>query len=323
MTVNSSVLGIVVIGRNEGDRLRRCLLSVPPAVPVVYVDSASTDGSVGLASARGAEVVQLDLSRPFTAARARNEGCERLLQLFPDLDYVQFVDGDCEFEDGWLQTAKHFLDCRPSVAVVCGRRRERYPEQSFYNRLCDEEWNTPVGEAEASGGDALVRASVFAAADGYDPDLIAGEEPEFCSRLRRQGWIVWRLDAPMTVHDAAMNLFQQWWRRALRSGYGYAQVWHKTKRCPGRAVFGRELGRAVMWTLGVPVAAIVAALLWETSALLLAPLAWILQLARLSIRYGTVKGTHLLLAKAAEFLGAARYAVAFVLRRDKRAIYYK
>ena len=321
--VDSSALGIVVIGRNEGERLRRCFNSIPPGMPVVYVDSASTDGSVALAKGKGALVVELDLSRPFTAARARNEGYRHLLESCPQLEYVQFVDGDCEFEGGWLETARDFLENRPGVAVACGRRRERHPEQSFYNRLCDEEWSTPIGEAEASGGDALFRVRAFTAAGGYDSALIAGEEPELCSRLRGEGWSIWRLDAPMTVHDAAMHFFGQWWRRALRSGYGYAQVWHKTRRSSSSTVYSQELARAFFWTLGIPLAALAAAFVWGLIALLLAPAAWLAQLMRLCVRYGPARGTHLFLAKIAEFIGATRYALAVLFGREKRAIYYK
>ena len=321
--VETGALGIIAIGRNEGERLRGCLSSIPAGVPTVYVDSASTDDSVAIARELGAEVVDLDLSIPFTAARARNTGFARLAELAPDLAYVQFIDGDCELEQGWLETAREFLDRHPKVAAVCGRRRERHPERSIYNRFCDDEWNTPVGLADACGGDVLMRREAFVALGGYDVGLIAGEEPELCSRLRASGWQIWRIDAPMTIHDAAMYRFGQWWKRALRSGYGYAQVWHKTRGSAVGALYGRELARAAIWVLGVPLAALAAAFVWGPPALLLAPFLWLLQLARLAWRHGRSKGAHLLVSKAAECLGAARYLQAFVLRRQKRAIYYK
>ena len=100
-------VGVVVIGRNEGERLRRCLESVRGAAQaIVYVDSGSTDGSVALATGLGATVVALDMRRPFTAARARNEGMRRLQAIAPDLVFVQFVDGDCEMVAGWLPLAR-------------------------------------------------------------------------------------------------------------------------------------------------------------------------------------------------------------------------
>jgi len=121
-------VGVVVIGRNEGERLRKCLQSLlNSARRVVYVDSASTDGSVQMARALGATVIELDPRRPFNAGRARTEGFRHLYAMLPDLDYVQFVDGDCEVVEGWLDKAAAFLDTNPDVAVVAGRRRERYP----------------------------------------------------------------------------------------------------------------------------------------------------------------------------------------------------
>src|SRR3954468_8263994 len=157
-------VGVVAIGRNEGGRLRRCLESLDPAArPTVYVDSGSTDGSPDLARSLRADVIGLDLSVPFTAARARNAGFDRLLAVAPGVEYVQFVDGDCEVDPGWILTATEVLDGRPEVVGVCGRRRERYPEASVYNRLCDLEWDGRPGETDACGGDALMRVSALKA----------------------------------------------------------------------------------------------------------------------------------------------------------------
>ena len=101
-----SAIGVVAIGRNEGERLRRCLESLDGhGLTVVYVDSGSTDDSVALARSLSIEVVDLDMSTPFTAARARNAGFERLLQIDPGVRFVQFLDGDCEVADGWLERA--------------------------------------------------------------------------------------------------------------------------------------------------------------------------------------------------------------------------
>src|SRR5262249_30270274 len=160
---------------------------------IVYVDSGSTDDSVAFARSRGVEVVELDMSIPFTAARARNEGLDRLLKVDPEVHFVQFVDGDCEVQQGWLQKAEQTLQSETAVAVVCGRRRERFPQSSIYNRLCDMEWDTPIGEAGACGGDAMMRVPALRQVGGYRASLIAGEEPELCTRLRGAGWKVLRL----------------------------------------------------------------------------------------------------------------------------------
>src|SRR5215831_12119972 len=98
VAASSSLLarvGVVVIGRNEAPRLAAALTSVPPQVAAaVYVDSGSSDSSVAVARSAGFDVVELDRSAPFTASRARNAGVRHLRELHPNLELVQFLDGD-------------------------------------------------------------------------------------------------------------------------------------------------------------------------------------------------------------------------------------
>ena len=216
-------LGVVAIGRNEGDRLRRCLNSVVGrGHTVVYVDSGSTDGSTELARI-GSRCNRARLVVTVHDGARRNTGFSRLSELDPDVRFVQFVDGDCELVDGWLERAAALIEGRPEVAVVCGRRRERYPDRSIYNRLADIEWNSPVGEVKYCGGDALMRVEAFRQVGGYNPALIAGEEPELCVRMRQIGGVIVRIDAEMTLHDIAMTQFRQFWKRSERAGHAYAE----------------------------------------------------------------------------------------------------
>jgi glycosyltransferase involved in cell wall biosynthesis len=243
----------VAIGRNEGERLRRCFESLPVGVGgLVYVDSGSSDGSVELARGKGHEVVNLDMSRPFTAARARNAGFERLSQCWPALKYVQFVDGDCAIARGWLEHATAALARDTSVAAVWGRRRELHPERSAYNRVCDVEWaQIPPGETDVFGGDVMVRTEVVRELGGYDPSIIAGEDPEFAYRLHKRGHRIVRLDAEMTLHDAAITRFKQWWTRTKRSGYAYAQVSALHGSEPEQ-FWVADTRRALLWGLLLP-----------------------------------------------------------------------
>lgn len=263
----SGAVTAIAIGRNEGERLIRCLRSLLPQVSrVIYVDSGSTDGSATRAAELGVEVVQLDMSVPFTAARARNAGLAQAGQA----RFIQFVDGDCEVEPGWIDTALNALASEPRLAVVAGRRRELRPEVSIYNRLCDAEWNTPVGPAQAVGGDMLARRDVLEQVGGYDPGLIAGEEPEMCLRIARAGWTIRRLDAPMTIHDAAMTRYGQWARRARRAGHAFAEVsWRHRDGAEG--FWQRETRRAVIWAIALPLLILACAAV--------TPWAWLLLLA--------------------------------------------
>jgi GT2 family glycosyltransferase len=311
----------VAIGRNEGERLVRCLDSLRGQLDaLVYVDSGSTDGSLEVARAAGAMIVELDPSRPFTAARARNAGFECLMtQVQPD--YVQFVDGDCEVQPDWIATAVSFLDSRPEIAVVCGRRRERFPGASLWNRLIDMEWDTPVGLARACGGDAMIRASALAEAEGYDPRLIAGEEPELCVRLRKAGWKVIRLDAEMTLHDAAMTKFSQWWRRTRRAGYAYAEGAAMHGAPPERHKVA-ETRRALLWGLGIPLTALAGIYASPWALLVLA--AWPLQILRLIMTgHDPRRAVFLTFGKLPEALGVLEYWMKRLSGRQAQLIEYK
>jgi GT2 family glycosyltransferase len=257
-----AVIGLVVIGRNEGERLVRCLRSVVGrADAVVYVDSGSTDGSVARARELGAVVVELDMARPFTAARARNEGVEALVGVRPGVEYVQFVDGDCEISAGWLERAAGELDARPEFAVVCGRLRELNRNATWYNRLCDIERDLPEGETDACGGIAMMRVGPVREVGGFDANLIAGEEPELCLRLRKKGWRIYRSGADMGLHDAAMTKFSQWWKRMKRPGYAHSVGLEMYGRREG-AQHLREVRSVWFWAVGVPAMAL--GLAWVT-----------------------------------------------------------
>ena len=306
--------GAVAIGRNEGERLHRCLESIRAAgLPIVYVDSGSTDTSVALARELGAEVVVLDPSQPFSAARARNAGLARLSECVPQVEWVLFVDGDCELVDGFVPLALEHLQAAEDCAVVFGRRRERYPERSIYNHLCDIEWGGEAGDATACGGDSLMRVAAVDGVGGFDPSFIGGEEPELCFRLRAAGWRIQRIAEAMTIHDAAMTRASQWWRRAMRAGHAYAQSAHRH----GRSAEGfrrAELRSIVLWSLLIPFASVTAALFHLPGWLLLG--LYPLQVVRirrspvcstLPPRSAWLYAVSCVASKFPEALGAARF----------------
>ena len=299
-------IGFVAIGRNEGDRLHACLAAArSQGLSMVYVDSGSTDGSVDHARSVGADVVSLDLTKPFTAARARNEGAARLIANHPDVEFIQFVDGDCELQAGWIDAAFAEMRARPRAAVVCGRRRERFPDATVYNRLCDVEWNSPVGRAKSSGGDALIRRGAFEAVGGYNANVIAGEEPEMCVRLRGLGWEIWRIDAEMTLHDAAITRFGQWWRRNVRAGHAYAENFARHGAPPER--FARQN--------------VISNYVWASPPLWPAwPLLW----ARIYARERSASyATFVTLSKLPQAIGQLKFQAARLTGRRQKIIEYK
>jgi GT2 family glycosyltransferase len=322
-----SRVGYVVIGRNEGERLVACLASLEALKgAVVYVDSGSRDESIMNARKSGADIVALDMSTPFTAARARNAGAKRLVSIEPHTDYIQFIDGDCVLNPAWPGVAVEFLDRSPLAAVACGRLRERFPDASLYNRLCDLEWDTPIGETDACGGIAMFRRKSFESVGGFNEALVAGEEPELCLRLREKGAIIMRLDADMALHDAAMTRFSQWRRRATRAGYAFSEISSLHRKSPKR-IWARETLRAVLWA-GLLPATLLGALVSPAAllALLLYPAQYVRILLRNRARLGRDAPAFAALSvigKFAEGLGVIKHRWAQLRGRSGSLIEYK
>jgi GT2 family glycosyltransferase len=324
----ADTVGVVIIGRNEGERLRRCLTSaVRDARHLLYVDSGSADGSATLARSLGVDALELDPRRPFSAARARNEGAARLTQLAPELRYLQFVDGDCELCAGWLADATQFLETHADVAVVSGRLREKHPDASVYNMLSEFEWDLPTGEVRNCGGIAMIRSRAFEEAQGFRVDLIAGEEPELCLRLLRRGWRVWRLARDMAWHDSAMSRFSQWWKRELRAGHAFAEGVALHGGHPERH-YAREYRSVLLWGLGVPLATLLLVACcgpWALLALTVYPL----QIVRIGLRGARgrrenwLRALFLVIGKFAALLGVLRFHLHRALGRQPRLIDYK
>lgn len=331
-------IAVVVIGRNEGARLQRCLRSIPHGIPVVYVDSGSTDDSVAFARAIGITALPLDMSIAFTAARARNVGWRHFTEQGVDPEFIQFVDGDCELDASWIDNAVMAIRAEPGTAAVFGRLRERFPERSIYNRLCDDEWNVPVGPVAFCGGIALFRTAALHDAGGFSDDLIAGEEPDLCLRLGRLGWNFRRIDAEMALHDANILTFGSWWQRTKRGGFAYAAhvLRHRTHSIPQ---WRRQLKNIVFWGFVWPLVGTIVALccgLWQPIAglLLFAALAgsYVAQIARIAARkhragfdgpFSMQYGTLIVVGKFPEFTGAVRCSASHVLNRQNRLIEYK
>ena len=321
-----SKLGAVAIGRNEGERLRTCLESLSEAALIVYVDSGSTDDSIEFARNQGVEIVVLDTSIPFTAARARNEGFRRLKELSPDLRYVLFADADCELLEGWMKASVAFLDLNPEVAAVCGRLRERYPERSVYNWLCDREWDGPIGEIEACGGIFVISAAAFKAVHGFRADLIAGEESDLCIRIRRNKLKIWRLDAEMALHDSAMTRFSQWLRRSIRSGYAFANGAHLHGSEPERHWLW-ESRRAMVWGLYLPLClfGLMTMTPWAALGWLLYPAQFVRQTLRSTgtPRRRATLAFFQLLGRFPRSWGQIRFLIDRLLHRKARIIEHK
>ncbi|NJN02044.1 MAG: glycosyltransferase [Leptolyngbyaceae cyanobacterium SL_1_1] len=332
MTIDSDKIGIVVIGRNEGAVLDQTLTSVKVQnCSVIYVDSGSTDNSIEIAKALQVDILCLDDAVPFTAARAYNAGVQYLMDIHPGVEFIQFLDGDCELVVNWLSTAYQAITADPTVAAVCGRRREKQRDRSVYNLLCDIEWDTPVGEVGVCV-DALMRTEFLAKTKGFRTDLIAGEEPELCFRLRQIGGRVIRLDADSSVHDAKIYHFSQWWKRSQRGGYAYAeQTWLHRHQSGFYCL--KETSGIWIWGFVLPVLSVVLAIAMPTVGFISTVILYLTKIFQIAAR--TAAGTNLaakeasiyaffcLLGKFPELQGQLQFCLNQLLGKRQTLIEYK
>lgn len=319
--MSNKSIGVVVIGRNEGARLRSCLSSIIETTSsVVYVDSGSSDDSVEFATGLDINVVNLDMSKPFTAARARNEGFKTLLEKYPEIKYVQFIDGDCEVISGWFESALSAFKKADSIAVVFGIRKERFPEASIYNYQADRDWRIQPGYTETCGGDALILVSAFNEMNGYDVNLIAGEEPDLCLRLRRSGWKILSISVDMTWHDSDLHSFYQWYKRAIRTGHAFADVAWKHRHYPEKYWFRHNV-RIFGWGLFLPIFISLLSILNINflSLFLIYPI----QTARIAHHEGWLYALFCVLVKFPQAIGQFKFVINNLLGKRSTLIEYK
>jgi GT2 family glycosyltransferase len=218
-------IGIVVIGRNEGEHLNESLTSTQNTnCLVIYADSASEDNSVEIAKELNVETVELDKNFPLNAARGRNAGAKRLLELNPNIKFIQFIDGDTILAPGWLPIAQALMQEKQDVAIVAGELKEKNHSQSIYKELSALEWQRDPGITLSCGGNLMIRTDVFSKLGGFNPMIIGGEDTELCYRVRQQGWKIFHSAAPMGIHDTKIYGIKDFWKRCARTGYGYQQI---------------------------------------------------------------------------------------------------
>jgi len=214
------LISVVVIGINISEKVVNCLKSVKksnyPNLEIIYVDGGSSDDSVKKVRKLGnIKIIELKQENP-APGRQRNEGWKN-----SKADLVQFLDGDTILDPDWLINA--IYEIKDKKVAVCGYRRELYPNKNFYNFITDFDWGKSVGEIENIGGDILIKKSVLYECEGFDNNLIAGENSELSFKIKDKGYSIIRIDRNMTNH-AELNNFKRYFWRIFRHGYGHAEV---------------------------------------------------------------------------------------------------
>jgi glycosyltransferase involved in cell wall biosynthesis len=323
-------VAVVVIGRNEASRIGSCLAVMHEyRTRVVYVDSGSIDGSADIAETFGVDVIRLR-EGPFTAARGRRVGLEHARAKFPELEYVQFIDGDCELCPRWIETGCRFLRDNPATAAVVGRLREKHPERSIFVRLTDMEWELPLGKIDVVGGISLMRVAPLLDAGGWKDGLANGEELDLSSRIREAGWTLHRLSDPMCTHDIGITTFREFWKRSLRAGYGYCNL-SILHHATGPRRWRRRAVGSVIYGIVLPTIALASSVLFWPIALVCL-LLYLLLPVRLAVgrirrgddwRLALAHGGITTICKSAMAVGVLRCIAERTLGRNAKLIEYK
>jgi len=216
-----------VIGRNEGERLVRCLAAVQamdyPAelLEKIYVDSESTDGSAERAAAAGFEVLRYRAEFR-TAAGARNLGWRASRSRF-----VLFLDGDCVVDPDFLRHAvEHCV--KDSAAAVNGRVEETAGRHGAPRRSLSLFWEVRMARAEGPsayrGGCGLVERAALEEIGGFNPELASTENGDLGRRLAARGKRTWYADRPMVGHDSGLRSWTELFRHGVRDGYWFERT---------------------------------------------------------------------------------------------------
>jgi hypothetical protein len=144
--------------------------------------------------------------------------------------------------------------------------------------------------------------------------------------LREKGWKIWRIDADMTQHDAAMTRFSQWWTRSVRSGYGCAQVTRLHRNSQFR-LWKTAIPSAIFWGNLLPAAIVLSGLTHPFCFLL--TLIYPLQACKIAVRtratsiVGWAYSIFAVLAKFPQSQGIIRFYLRSSLGLTSELIEYK
>lgn len=213
------LLSVVVVTRNERERIGACLESILAACrpidrfEILLVDSRSTDGTVDVARDYPVTVLELPEGPPVTAAAGRYVGTAATSG-----DLVLFVDGDVVLTDDWLTSACRRLRDDPTLGGLDGHLDESAADA-----------DRPV---DALRGVALYDRGALETAGGFDPHLVSNEDIDLSYRVRDAGYRLRRLSTVVGFHpdeNGPRDRLRRWHR-----GYyhGRGQLARKYVRRP-------------------------------------------------------------------------------------------
>ena len=213
---------IVIIGRNEGELLRRAITSCQreasdfasaghPQPRIIYVDSRSTDGSLKLAQSLAVETYVVE--GRLNPAAGRHLGFEHCQG-----KYVFFLDGDMEVYPGWLSEAIAYLEEHTRVAGVAGFVDWEVIDNGKVIHIPNHSGIRKHGQKVTTdvGGGFAYRSEALRNVGDYDPTMTRYGEFEMYLRIVAGGYELVYLAVPMAIHrDLKGSMGLNFVRRSL------------------------------------------------------------------------------------------------------------
>jgi len=196
------MISFIVIGRNEGWKLKNTFESIFNAVSIckiesfeiIYVDSNSTDESIPNALEYGTISV-IRLSKYYNPAIARNVGA-----LNSKGDILIFLDGDMELNPSFLDLA--IIDNKLVKPLVGGVVVDRIIRKD----------GTLINEVEyhkkefayyklITGGAFLIEKELWELIGGMDNRFVKSADPELGLRLAKKGFLLYCIPHTFVFHN--------------------------------------------------------------------------------------------------------------------------
>lgn len=196
---------------------------------VILVDSGSTDRTVEISAAAGAEIVHI-APEDFSFGRSLNVGCAAATG-----DVFVFVSAHVYFVDQhWLERLVAPLEAHDDVALVYGQQRgdeERNPfsEMEIMRRWFPDRSDPDQKHPFCNNANCAVRASVWKTMP-YDEQLTGLEDLAWAKRALEEGHRIWyEADARIVhVHEEGFAGTRNRYRReavAHKRVFGQQRMW--------------------------------------------------------------------------------------------------
>jgi len=221
------MLTIAIIGKNESEHLVRLAASVTrlrehlnTPVETIFIDSASQDDSVAVATENFDKVLELEESESLCASAGRY-----VATLEARYPWIFYVDGDMELRDEFFPVISDLDaledDCAGCVGLyVHNFNNGTLAMQGFGGGIFKSDW------AAQFGGAVILRRSDVLNAGNWNPSIYGKEESELYARLGDGKRVVRHIRVPMVNHYSEYLTRMELFLRLLYPGGGQGKVFY-------------------------------------------------------------------------------------------------